>query len=152
MIGKMCMKCKKDFIQLFSDLQFFYPCWKMKYGLFPDQLNLLVWLEDPPVLHNLIQSPKKDIKFIRFCQIQKVKASRSNLCLKHKLSIQNAERAIYLQLGGTILLILIFILNFYNFIWKILGFLKCHFEISLMVLYTNLRQPSRFVRGIFKWP
>ena len=60
----------------------------MKYNLFPEQFNLSVWHEDLPVLHNLIQSPKKGIKFIRFSQIQKVKVSRLNLCLEHKLDIK----------------------------------------------------------------
>ena len=61
---------------------------------------------------------------MRFCQIHKVKVSRLNLRLKHKLSIQNAKRAINLQLGETILLILIFILNSYSRIGKTSTFLK----------------------------
>ena len=103
---------------------FLYPCWKIRYSLFPDLLNLSVWREDLPVFDNLTLSPCKGIKFMRFCQIHKVKVSRLNLRLKHKLSIQNAKRAINLQLGETILLILIFILNSYSCIGKTSTFLK----------------------------
>ena len=102
----------------------FYPYWNIKHNVFPDLLNLSVWREDLPVFDNLTQSPRKGIKFLRFCQIQKVKISRLNIRLKHKLSTENAKRAIHLQLGGTILLILIFILNSYSFIWKTLTFPK----------------------------
>ena len=102
----------------------FHPCWKIKYILFPNLLNLSVWREYLPVLDNLTRFPSKSINFLRFWQIQKVNVSRINLCLNHKSSIKNAKSAIHLQLGGTILLILIFILNSYRFIWKTLAFLK----------------------------
>ena len=102
----------------------FHPCWKIKHILFPNLLNLSVWREYLPVLDNLTRFPSKSIKFLRFWQIRKVNVSRINLCLNHKSSIKNTKSAIHLQLGGTILLILIFILNSYRFIWKTLAFLK----------------------------
>ena len=56
MIGKMRMQCKKDFIYLFSDVQFFLSVLKDQIPLIQDQLNLSVWCEDRPVLENLTQS------------------------------------------------------------------------------------------------
>ena len=131
------MQCRKDFLQLFSDVQTFLSVLKDQIQLISRPVNLSVWGEDLPVLDNLTQSPRKRIKFLRFYQIQKVNVSRLNLRLELKLSIENAKRAIYLQLGGTILLILISILNSYNFIWKILASLKCHLK-SVWWCYTKI--------------
>ena len=114
----------------------FRPCWKIKYSLFPDLLTFSVWREDLPVLDNLTQSHHKSIKYIHFRQIQLVKVSRLN----HILSIENAKKAIHLQLGWTILLILtilIFILNSYSFIWKTLASLKFHLK-SIWCYYIKI--------------
>ena len=131
---KCACTAKKDFIQLFSDVQSFLSMLKDQIQLLSRAVNLSVWREDLPVLDNVTQSPRKGIKFLRFYQIQKVNASHLNLRLELKLSIQNAKRAIYLQLGGAIFLILIFILNSYNFIWKIL---PCHLK-SVWWCYTKI--------------
>ena len=60
MICKMHMQCKKDFTQLFSDVQSFLSVLKDQIQLIlrPVEPVISVWCEDLPVLDNSTQSPR----------------------------------------------------------------------------------------------